>query len=307
MPDSTDLLSTKYHRRILFASGIAALLAIGSLRFFIIPYFTKQPIQDLPSIISSILDSLMVALISSMVITALVLWLIPPSRQKALVKIIQPFELKDTLADALVQTTEFWYKGHTARWFRSITLPQLASDARSENVSKIIYLTILDPSNTRVCEYYAQYRQRLRSASKNDPWTAKRTRIELLATILSVYVWQSQEPSLNITIALTDKVSHFRVDLTSSMAIITKEDSREPALSCDSGSLFYRSYREDVLMSFQQSRQLPRNVKALSFSDMNNNNTKDLLNELNLDTSDFTDRDIAEIISLAKRPENPYP
>jgi hypothetical protein len=306
MENTEQLLRSKYQRRWFYISGVAAFVAVISIRFFILPYFSGEQPQGVLVIVNSILDNLTAALVAGLATTSIILWLTPPQQSRALVKIVEPVELKKTLKDALTQTNEFWYRGHTARWTRCVTVPQLAAEARAENISKNVYVIIIDPHNITVCDYYSRYRQRLRSATKSEQWTAKKVQLELIGTIVSAYAWQAQEPSLNISMALSDKVSLFRVDLTATSAVITQEDTREPALRCDADSIFYKAFREDVIMTYQQSRILPK-AQGVPFNDLTISNVRALLNDLGFVGMGLNDDDLMRVIAIARDAVNPYP
>ena len=130
--------------------------------------------------------------------------------------------------------------------------------------------------------------------------------LELNATIISAYAWQAQEPALDINVALIDTVSLFRIDLSSRLALITKEDPRELALKYNKGSLFYKSYLEDLRMHFRQACQIPKSVQGVPLKNLNIDNVKSLMSVLGLDNQNLSDTQISEIISLAQKAENPY-
>lgn len=305
MKESGSLLTNKYRRRIFFASGITALVALVSMRFFIIPYFANQPVQDFSSIINAILDNLMVALVSGISVTALILWLTPPDLRKADVEVIESAELKNVLSEALKQTSEFWYAGHTARWTCSVTLRQLKSEAELEGVSKKIHITILDPTDLKACQRYAKLRNRLQIEKEPVSSLEAKHQLELYSTIVSAYVWRTEAPLLDIEIGLSDKVSIFRVDLSSNAAIVTTPGTRKPALKFSSGSTFYKLFREEVILNHLQSRLLPLNVIGVPFKQLDIDNTRRLLTSL-IPNLDLDDREIEEIIRIAKKAENPY-
>jgi len=302
---SSELFDTGYRRRIFFGSAIAGLVALVSLRFFVLHRFGGQTLP-LPNILSSIIDNLLVALIASIAVTALVIWLTPPVMKTAVMEVVEPFRIRETLHQALDRTDEWWYRGHSGRHFRAVTLPQLAADARAGNVSKKVFLLILNPTRSETCSYYALYRQRLRSAKRDKPWTPERVLIELNVTIVVAYAWKAQEPSLDIVVALIDTVSLFRIDLSSRLALITKEEPQEPALRCDEGTFFYKSFREDLLSSLQQARVLPKDINGIPLEQLSIEGVKDLLNKLGLENQNLSDQAISEIITLAKKAENPY-
>ena len=301
-----DFISNRYKRRVFFAGAFIACIALIAIRFFIVPYFSGQPPANLETILNSIVDNLLVALVASIAITLLALWLTSPSVEIAVMKVVEPIQIRETLQEALYHTNEWWYRGQTGRHFRSVTLPKLAEGARSEKVSRSVYLIILDPSDPEICRRYADYRNSLITARKDRSWTAQRVQLELNATIVSAYAWQAEQPLLDVTVALLTTVPLFRIDFSSRLALITREDPQEPALRCDEGTFFYKAYREDLRFSLQQSRQLPRTDKGIPISMLDANSLELLLVAVGLNSQNLDKADLQRIVSLVKRAENPY-
>ncbi|WOD37773.1 hypothetical protein [Nodosilinea sp. E11] len=300
------MLVKKYQKRLLFGSSFLAFISLLIARFFMVPYFSGKPTASASGIISSILDNLLAALVTSISIACLVLWLNPPEEQSAIMEIVDSPHISGVLKKGRDRVSEYWYKGNTGRYFRSVTLPDLANEARLDNTTKNIFLIILDPTNEKTCNYYSSFRGKLRSAAKDKPWTGLRVRLELYSAIISAYAWKAQEPALNITVALVDTVSLFRIDFSSRLVVITREDERQPALMCRSDSLFYKSYREDLFVSFQQAKILSNNILGVPFTLLDVESTRKILDDVGLGCRELSDSDIFEIISLSRRAENPY-
>lgn len=299
-----ELLETTHRRRLVFASAIATLIALLSIRFFLIPYLTNKPFVAIDEIAALIIDNLLVALISSMVVTFLVLWLVPPSRRNTAIEVVEPQRMREVLQEAHKGTHEWWYRGAIGRHFRTSTLPQLAREAKAEKISKRIHLLVLDPRLAN--KYFALTRTRLTVEEKNKSWTEESIKLEIYATILTTYAFKATEPSLEIEVGLLNTLSVYRVDLSSKLALITTEGIKDSAIKCDENSFYYQTYREDLLLSFQQSTALPTNVKGIPLEKLNVSLTKVLLNELGINNNDLSDKNIEEIINKIQKVRNPY-
>lgn len=300
------MLASKYQKRLFFGSAFLAFASLIITRFFIVPYLSGESIEGIPGIVNAILDNLLAALVTSISITLLLLWLTPQNAEAAVMEVVDSPRISEILKRGRDRATEYWYKGNTGRYFRSVTLPELAKEARLENATKNVFLIILDPRDNTACEYYALFRQRLRSARKDKPWSGLRVQLELNSAIVSAYAWKAQEPALNITVALVNVVSLFRIDFSSRLAVITREDERQPALMCEANSLFYLSYREDLFVSLQQAKILPNNVIGVPLQYLDVANTRKLMDDLGLDSQNLSDSAIDEIITLSRKAENPY-
>lgn len=241
---------------------------------------------------------------STILIASLAFWLTPRVVHNSQVDIIQPKDIGRMLKQAR-ETDEYWFLGSTARFTRSTTIPELATNARKSNFSKRIKIQILNPDNVETLASYVEYKNRVRRGKK-DPWTINRARKELLATILAAYTWRAEEPLLEFEIGLKDSVSFFRIDLSKQLAVITKEDPEEPALKFDNDTFFYNSYLEELRFSLRQSKKLDPNVNGILKNDLNKENVIVLFENLNIILSEVDDEDIYEIITLSKEARNPY-
>lgn len=306
--DTTDLTRSQSRRRLFFLTAGLALFALVMLRFVVLPWVTGTQAPGFTAALASTLDSLSVAVASSIALGSLLYWLGAGRLPPAEMTVIESREIAETLDRALEGTSEWWYRGHTGRHLRSVTLPALARQARGQNRTIAVSIQVLDPSDPQACEYYATYRRGLRTAAQDAQWTAERVSKELYATILSAFTWSTREPLLDFTVAVHGTVSVYRVDLSSRMAVITKEDPKEPALRCDSGTFFHSSYREDLRMARQQGRELDRRLRHGDLNEATVDSVRTLFRDLALDSPKLaSDTFVKEIIDVATRAENPYP
>jgi hypothetical protein len=138
--------------------------------------------------------------------------------------------------------------------------------------------------------------------SLND---GKRVRLELLSTIVSAFIWKTEQPLLKIKIALKDQFSLFRIDLSETRAILTREDPKEPAILYEKGTFFYNAYYQDLIQAFEQSTQVDMTKGFVVEKQMTTERLRDLLTEIQL-YKEIDDNDITEIQRLIKDKSNPY-
>ena len=152
--------------------------------------------------------------------------------------------------------TTFWrFKGGTGTYMRAETLPRLSAGAPTE---REVWIEILDPTDPVVCRTYADYRRRAiadRSVVPLEEWTLHRVRTESFASIIAA-AWFSQHRNLRIHVGLTSKMSVFRHDMSSRSLVITNEDPASNALKVPAGVPLYYRYNEELIRSYEQSRQL---------------------------------------------------
>ncbi|WP_461611940.1 hypothetical protein [Cytobacillus kochii] len=299
-----QILTSKYARKVFFFITGITLIILLLLRLLLIPEISEFIQEDYETIINTILDALLSTCVSTVVIASLAFWLTPRVVKKSQMDIIQPIEIKDYLEKARL-TDEYWFSGGTGRFTRSKTIPKLATDARESNFSKKIVLILINPDNENVCNNYVNYRNRVRSGKESN-WDLKKLKTEIFSTIVAAYTWNKEQPLLGVTIGLINHYSMFRIDLSTKLVVITKEDPREPALMCKSDTFFFKSYHEDLRLSLSQSQILNEKIDGIPLSKINGERVKEFLTLLGFDISSFDNNDFNEISEKVREGENPY-
>jgi hypothetical protein len=300
-----EKLQNKRAKGYFFLIILLSLVAIFCIRYFIIPYLNGDKILINVSTLNDILDKLFTSLLVTVGIATFIFWLTPENKMNAQIKILQPIEIGETIFKARTDTEKWWFTGGSGRYTRSQTLPYLASLARQKNKTIEIIIQIMNPRNILMCSKYADYRNSLRTADKNNKKTPKSVQLDLISTIVSAYMWKTEQPLLDITLGLKDSFSLFRTDLSSSSALITKEDPIEPALLYENGTFFYNAQLQDMRQSLNQVTKLDFNIKFYGLNEIDETNTKELLTRLNF-ADLIADDDIKQIIKQAKDNTNPY-
>ena len=300
MTTTDRILNTSFGRRWFYGTASATLLALVLLRLYVLPSSSpKWNIGD------QIIDAVIAAIATAVIVTVFIQVFLPPQDQAG-IEVIEPWRIEETLATARAGTREWWYRGHTGRHFRSVTLPELIRDSQKLNQSKDICLMILNPTDDIVCQRYANYRTSLRSAKADRPWTADRVRLELDATIVTTIIMAASTSLLSARVAVINCVSTLRIDQSDSMAILTKEDPREPALRIDRSNHLFGSYREDLKISFDQYLQLRPIFSAPPLTELTTGGILRILKDSGLGDQDLSETSLVEVLKLVKNPRNPY-
>jgi hypothetical protein len=299
-----QILLSKYARKVFFFITSILFIFLLLIRLILIPEISTYLNHEMITIINTILDALLSTGISTVIIASLAFWLTPRVVKKSQMDIIDPKEIKDYLEKAR-DTDEYWFAGGTGRFTRSKTIPKLATDARFSNFSKKIVLILINPDNNNVCANYVDYRNRVRSGIKKN-WDLKKLKKEILSTIITAYSWKKEQPLLDLKIGLIDHYSMFRMDLSTKLLVITKEDTSEPALMCEKDTFFFKSYLEDLRLSLRQSQILNEDVDGIPFNELNGVNIRNFINSLGLDISIFNNEDFNDIAEMVKKGDNPY-
>jgi hypothetical protein len=246
-----DVQQDPHYKRLVFTTTGLSLAVLVLLRVFVFP--VGSSVEQLTA---RLLESGIVGLLSGLLTSVIVLWLHPGARELPEISIIKAgSRLKETLREDLKGSREFWYRGHTGKWTRTVTLPGLMAQAREEKVGKSVYMVILDPDNRSACELLAKLDTR-RDASIDIEERVLFIRRQLMATILAALFCEKEEPRVSVRIGLHGHFSLFRVDLTVHSVVVTRANPDEPAIRYSRSSDFYKSYRDEVEANYTQSRKL---------------------------------------------------
>lgn len=295
-----------HHRKTFYLIVGLALVLIVIVRFFVLPAPRDDTYSTALTMAAAVLDALFATGLATVAIASLLFWLSPTVMKRSRIDVIEPREIRPYLDQGRDGAREWWYRGGCGRFTRAVTIPSLARQARDRNVTKLVKIQILDPTNARTCRAYAEHRNRLRSG-KNTRWTAETVREDLLATIVGAYTWRVEEPLLELEIGLHTAFSLLRIDLSDKLAVVTREDPLEPALTCEAKSFFYESFLEDLRLTLGQSRKLPQNVNGIPRNGLNAAAVRPFLQDLGLSFDPPLDeRAIARVITLVMEAKNPY-
>ncbi len=300
-------------KRFLITVGVI-LLSILIVRFFLLPNFepvitSSAIIPKEPkwlTIISRLLDSAFVSLTVTVCIGLFLFYIELPDDEKKF-EIVESFKIKE-LFDKERSGTEIWYfTGGLGRYTRTSTIPEIAKIAQSTNQHKSIKIQIIDPTDENACTNYANFRKGLNSASKNGIiWNKEFVRQECIATIVSAIIHKCNYPLLDLSICLKNNFSTLRIDLSSKMAILTKEDPKEPALVCREGSFLYRTYKEEILQTFKEYKPVNTSINfPYLLATLTKENVQEIVQQLNLGSS-LIDHDYQRITEIIKSNEKPY-
>lgn len=300
------VLSNKYQRRIFFILGISVCLTIFLIRYFALPTVIED--TKLLNLINPVLDGLFVSAISGLSITGILAYITPPQYLEGAFSLIHPREVKNQLSEIRTNCIEYAYIGHIGRWTRSVTVRSLAKNAKRDNTHIKITMIVLDPSDIKLCQNYAEYRRGVSSSSNSGLCNLSKVRIEILASICAMLNWKSKESLLDIGIRLTNNFSVFRYDYSDKGLVITTQDSRSPSIYCGKKSLQFRNYRYDIEIQKKFAKPIPV-LKVFSDLVSFKNNAKKIRAEflkLNIKLFDLTESEIFNIIDLAIESKDPY-
>lgn len=303
-----EILRRKHSRYLFYVSMTFLILFVFALRYSVLPFYYPDTASDIGGAYALFLNGVVTSLLVTIIIGSFMYWIQPKSMSNAKIEIEDQNALNEIFEAAFGSTEIWYYKGGCGRYFRTKTLPSIALAARRKSQSKEILVVILDPTNDDLCEKHALYRSGMASQQvEKDKWDLFKVQSELFATIVSTVVAQVQEPLLRLSISLCSHYSSFRIDLSDDYAVITKEDRNAPAIICNKGTYFYKSYKDEVILSLNQSRVLKK-LKEAKFviTNIQPSHVKDILHELELNHDCLNDEMLDKIAKTCREKDNPY-
>ncbi len=303
-----EILEKDYSRRPFLLSIIFLLILLSFIRYYLIPDISSSFEGGWLVFFATILDGLIASVLVTVGLAVTVFAMSPDILRKSNIRVVEPRALKTLFNTALESSEIWWYKGGCGRYFRTQTLPIMAKCARDSSQSREVRVSILNPLNEKIVEKHATFRRSTAAGySDADSWTDARVRNELYATIVTTLLYQIEAPSLRITLHLIPCYSAFRIDLSDHYAIITKEDKKAPAIFCDKGTYFYKSYKDEIVLAENQGERVSvLNNKGYSRSKLSASEVKAILEEVGLWSEKIKSVDQEEIAKLVINQKNPY-
>jgi len=249
-----EILKKAEYRNIFFVVVFLFLIVCILLRVFAIPYFNPSLAFEFTGYAALILQGIAQSLLITIFVGSFVFWLTPKIMQKSTMEVIEPKQINQLLRKAIPDSRYWAYKGGCGRYTRAVTIPLMAQAARNQGFGRDIRISLLNPSDEKLCEHYATYRRSLKSAHDGEPWTAETVQSEIVATIVAALRTKHDEPLLDIQISLANYFSSFRLDISELYTIVTKEDKEAAGLRADADSYFYDSYKDDLRLTELQSK-----------------------------------------------------
>jgi len=256
---------------------------------------------DVSKVFSSIIESLLGTFLAALGISAFYRYFAPRNLASE-ISIIEPRDLNPEFARLLAVTNSWRYKGNFGRWFRTEALPKLSDRAKNEHRDIEVSCIIIDPENIQLCTLHAQARNAVRTADGKNDWTADDVRREVYATIVCCFAYRA---TLSMRLGLLNYFEPQRFDISSTAAIITREDRKAPALRLNDGGYFSSAASRDYASAFEQCRAIPVVRNMLMLHALKQEDVLEVLSAAGLNDS-FLNSEIMGICRKASFSKNPY-
>lgn len=304
-----EKIESKQNIKLYFLLVIISLVAIFLTLLFIIYPKLGSESPYLLLLTKNILETTFATILVTAGLSIFVLWIAPKKKKDSNMQVLEPREIRTYHKQSRISTKVWLYSGGSGRYTRDVTLPSLADICNDEQKNIKVYIQILNPDNTKICQSYAKYRNSLKGIGQTI--SVSNVQCDLLATIVAGYFWEQQQSNLNVEIYLKNHFSLFRTELSDDMVIITKENPFDLAILHNKESCFYKSHHTDLLNGFDQSKKLDMRKRLTSegttktIANITTKDIKKLLTSLKI-ASDISELELECILEFVQNKTSPY-
>ena len=187
---------------------------------------------------------------------------------------VQSYKIGGELMGMLETATAWSFRGGSGRWQREAVHPHLSRE-RDRDIS--YRMLILDPTESRLCDEYATYRNKHRQKQKHN--TASSVRNDLLACIVAC-AWYQQNTRIRPEIYLSQIYSPLRQDMSNERAAITVADQSKEGLFVPTSSWYYTSLMDEFEQHCGRSPKLAFDTSTKYTEDWTELSSYDVRNAL---------------------------
>lgn len=228
-------------------------------------------------------------------------WITPTGISEGDVNVIYSHDIKSTLKNLVHDTEYFFYLGHTARWNRKTSFPEIRNSAENKRTTKRIEAVILDPRDLKACKFYVEqdFSNREKGSVVNS---VKDLQIELITTMFKC-IELNHSKFVECHIYLTKNVSISRFDISGKGILLSKPYKGDPALLFPADTFFYNSYKEEYRVAKNQADEF---VFENGEFNVSKESVKKLLKKLD-PNEEFFDESIADrVLETLTKMQSPY-
>lgn len=260
--DWNDLLGRRYAARWIFGLIALALVLLFAVRFAVLPqiWTPREPlgpfVSTWPNAALAGIDAAVSTLLTVGLTGAFLFLLVPKDVRDGRIVTVHPKDIDAELKASVSISREYFFRGRSARYFRSTILPLIEAGSRGSSATRVVWLLMPDPSDEALMASYARFRNAAAFRGKASDWTAWDIQKEILAAVVAFAAKSRSNPHLEFHVGLSRSFSILRVNMTDATAVLTRDDPKLPAFKAARGTVFYDSYREDIQLSIRQAGEV---------------------------------------------------
>ena len=310
--DWNDLLSRRYATRWIFGLIAAALALLFTVRFAVLPriWMPREPLGPFnstwPNAALAGIDAAVTTLLTVGLTGAFLYLLVPKDVRNGRVVNVHPKDIDAELKASVPESREYFFRGRSARYFRSVILPLIEAGSRGTSATRVVWILMPDPRDEPLMASYAHFRNAAAFRGRAADWTAWDIQKEIVAAVLAFASKARSNPHLEFHIGLSRSFSILRVNMTDATAILTRDDPKLPAFKAARGTIFYESYREDIQLSIRQAGEI--DLAALWTDDVAVEATSAsmAMAALGLASEAADPAKVSSVVEAANKVSNPY-
>lgn len=295
------IFGSKYIRYKFIFTIITLLTLLLLVRFCIFPIDALK--DSVNETFVSFIDKFVASVFTAVVVGLFLFWMQLEEKKREIEFTDSGFEIEKYLANGRSSTESWLFNGGLGRYTKSSTIPELSIISSKERRTIAVNIVLLNPFNEILLQKYIAFRISVESENKKKYWTESAVKSEILATIITAFYYKRNNQFLNITVRIKDFFTLTRMDISSSVAVITREDPSIPSIIAKKGSYMYKHYSEEFQQVLRQSQELTYNFSDLDKPEKTEivNCLKTLFPKENLDS-----KLIDLVIEKFKNPKNPF-
>ncbi|MGG9972760.1 hypothetical protein ACQ33O_13290 [Ferruginibacter sp. SUN002] len=240
-------------KRFIFLISILLLLLL-LVRFYMLPIESFS--DKINETIISFLEKFITSVFTAVIVGYFLYWIIGDEKKKQLEFTESSYEIEKHLSNSRLKTERWLFNGGLGRYTKSDTIPKLSERASKERQTITVHLIVINPFNISLIQKYINFRVSVETPSKKAYWTELEVQSEILATIVTALFYKKQNQFLDISVKIKDFFTLSRMDISSSLAVITREDPAIPSIIVEKDSYLYRHYSEEFQQVYRQSKTL---------------------------------------------------
>lgn len=239
--------------KFIFAITILLVLLL-LIRFFVFPIETL--VDKWNEIFTSFIDKFVASVFTAIVVGFFLYWMQLEEKKREIEFTDSSYEIEKHLKKARATTEKWCFNGGLGRYTKFSTIPELSRKASDERRTISVSLVMINPFNRRLLQKYIEFRISVEDESKKKSWIELEVQSEILTTIVTAFYYKKINQFLNISLYIKDFFTLTRMDISSSVAVITREDPSIPSIIAKKGSYMYRHYSEEFQQVLRQSNEL---------------------------------------------------
>lgn len=240
-------------RRFLFTISLLIFFLL-IVRYYVLPLDSLSDSFNDNS--KSFIEKFITSVFTAVVVGYFLYWINADEKKKEVEFTESGYEIEKHLSNSRKTTDSWLFNGGLGRYTKSDTIPKLAERASKERKTISINLIVLNPFNISLIDKYIDFRLSVETQSKKAKWTKSEVQSEILATIITALFYKKRNQFLNISIKVKDFFTLSRMDISDSIAVITREDPIIPSLILTKDSYLYKHYSEEFQQVSRQSKSV---------------------------------------------------